>query len=126
MARVAHRSSRWLGLVLSGLCGICVVTLLGCASGATIGAVTATPAEFQDAEVSLRGTVTEIVTVPFARRSVFRLQDSTGAIWVLGVGDAPKRDDDRTVTGTVRTGITIGTRTFGVLLKELEREKDSP
>ena len=95
-------------------------TLAGCASSATIGSVTSSPADYSEREITLTGIVTDQASIPFVDRSVYRLQDASGSIWVLGAGDPPERNETRTVRGRVEKGLTIGTRTFGVLLKETE------
>ena len=104
------------------LASCCVVLLgaLGCSSRITIGAVAASPADYENRDVTLSGTVTDQLKVPFLDRSLYRLQDDTGTIWVSGFGDAPKRNEARTVRGSVQTGVTIATHTSGVLLKERE------
>ena len=102
------------------LCVGLVVCVLACSSGATIGAVVAAPQDYESREVTLTGIVTDQVSGPFVQRSLYRIQDESGTIWVLGVGSPPGRNESRTVRGTVEKGITLGTRTFGVLLKETE------
>lgn len=94
------------------------LTALGCSRVTDIGAVTRSPMDYRDKTVKVRGTVQETVKVPFVERSLYRLEDKTGEIWVLGRTDPPSRNEKRTVKGSVQPGITVGTRTFGVLLTE--------
>ncbi len=102
------------------LCVGLAVCALGCSSSATIGAVVAAPQDYESRQVTLTGIVTDQVSVPFVQRNLYRMQDDSGTIWVLGVGPPPGRNESRTVRGTVEKGIILGTRTFGVLLKETE------
>ncbi|MGQ9870154.1 hypothetical protein [Leptodesmis sp.] len=58
------------------------------------------PSQEKDAIVTLKGTVGD--HAPLLGGTVYRLQDSTGKIWVLTTGQAPAKGQEIIVTGTLR------------------------
>ena len=76
--------------------------------------------KFKDQEITLGGKVVETLTLPFIRKGAYQLDDGSGRIWVIPEGDVPARGDKVKVMGTVRAGVEIAGKNFGVVLMEGE------
>ncbi|MGQ9631478.1 MAG: OB-fold nucleic acid binding domain-containing protein [bacterium] len=74
---------------------ILTLTLAGCAY-TTIRALSEDPESHEGRQVRLSGRVTSVL--PGGK--VYRLDDGTGAIWVIAKGEPPQRGDFVTVEGT--------------------------
>ena len=73
---------------------------------------------YKDQQISIRGTVTETLTVPGVKIGVYQIKDSSGQIWVVSSGQIPKRGETVQVKGTVSTGIEVLGKKFGILIKQ--------
>ena len=96
--------------VVGGLIAI----LAGSASCAatTINQVMADPSRYRNQEVRISGTVADSFSA--ANRGVYRVQDSTGELWVYSDRGAPRTGAQVTVKGTIREGFNLGS--FGNLV----------
>ena len=73
---------------------------------------------YKDQQISIRGTVTETLTVPGVKIGVYQIKDSSGQIWVVSSGQIPKRGETVQVKGTVSTGIEVLGKKFGTVIKQ--------
>ncbi|MCJ2542479.1 hypothetical protein [Thermostichus vulcanus] len=105
-----------LGLVLGGASGCGQLARLGVGT-TPIATVAQNPS--QHSNVWIRGQVVNQVGV--FGQGVYELQDSSGSIWVITDKGIPAMNSTVTVRGKAQEGITVGGRSFGVSLTEVER-----
>jgi hypothetical protein len=79
----------------------------------TVNHVLADPARYANREVSLSGRVAESISV--TGRGFYRLEDSTGALWVLSTRGVPRKGATVKVKGKIRDGFDISA--LGGILK---------
>jgi len=96
---------------------------LNCAATMRIGEIKDAPNRFHNKKVTVNGTVDEAVTLPILGVGVYQLNDGTGTIWVKPKDRTPEKGDHVLVTGTVKVGITISGRSFGLILVESKSEE---
>jgi len=99
MSRFTHRFAAL--LLLAGA----AVGSTACASR-TINQVLADPGHFRNKQVKLSGSVVDSYSV--VGRGAYRLDDSTGELWILSDNGVPRRGARVTVKGTVREGFSLG------------------
>lgn len=88
-------------------------------AGPSITEITASPSEYAGRVVTVRGTVTESVSLPFVGAG-YRVMDQDGAkIAVLG-GDEPERGERVTVRGTVKA--PVDTRVASLVYLQAESD----
>ena len=103
MANTRH--PRRTGLML--LLGAMSLSALGCAT-TTISHVLAEPRKYtHNNDVSLKGHVTE--SVSFLGHGAYKLDDSTGTIWVISTHGVPRKGAQVKVSGKIRDVVDIGT-----------------
>jgi hypothetical protein len=89
--------------------------LTGCGT-VRIGRILDEPTRYRNRTVRVNGRVDAsfgaIVT------GVYRVDDGTGTIYVLSNRGVPRAGSSVTVKGTVQSGITVGTRSFGTSIRE--------
>jgi len=78
---------------------------MACAS-MTINRVLADPSRYNNREVQLSGSVVESFSV--ANRGAYRIEDSTGQLWVVSDNGTPRKGARVSVTGTVREAFNLG------------------
>ncbi len=97
---------------------------LGCAEGTTVAEINRDPGRFRDKQVSITGQV--VTSFGAAGEGAYQVDDGTGRIWVLTErGGVPGQGARVRVTGRVTTGVTFAGRSFGVVLRESERQTKS-
>lgn len=105
-----------LSLVLGGVTGCGQLARLGIGT-TPIATVAENPS--QHSNVWIRGRVMNQVGV--FGQGVYELQDNSGSIWVITDKGLPAMNSTVTVRGRAQEGITVGGRSFGVSLVEVER-----
>jgi len=98
--------------------------LIQCAATVRIGDIRNAPDQFHNKKVTLSGTVDETITLPILGVGVYQLNDGTGKIWVKPKEVVPDKGDQIMVTGTIKVGITISGRSFGLILIESKSEEN--
>jgi hypothetical protein len=100
---MTHRLSlRLLGMaVLSAS----LLGLTACASK-SINHILADPSRYANREVRVSGAVVESYSV--ASRGAYRIDDSTGQLWVVSDKGVPRKGARVTVKGTIRDGFNLG------------------
>ena len=96
--------------------------VLSCASTLKIDEIKDAPNRFHNKKVTVSGTVDETITLPILGVGVYQLNDGSGTIWVKPKDRTPEKGDHVLVTGTVKVGITISGRSFGLILVESKSE----
>ncbi len=93
--------------------------LLFTACGSTkISRILNNPVKYQNRNVKVDGTVTNSFGIPFAA-GLYQVQDETGRIYVLSNrGGVPTKGAHVNVSGKVTSGVTVGGRSYGTVLRE--------
>ncbi len=99
------------------------IVLIQCAASVRISDIRDNPSQFQNKKVTIGGTVDEALTLPILGVGVYQLNDGTGKIWVKPEGTVPEKGEDVMVTGTLKVGLTISGRSFGLILIESENDE---
>lgn len=99
-----------------------IILIFACATVIRISDIQKRPRQYHDNQITLSGYVGEVLTLPILGIGVYQLNDGTGKIWVKPVGDAPYKGDRVKVTGTIKVGLTISGKTFGLILIEKKKE----
>lgn len=102
---------------------ILIIVLIQCAASVRIGDIRNTPSRFHDKKVSISGTVDETITLPILGVGVYQLNDGTGKIWVKPKEMTAEKGERVRVTGTIKVGITISGRSFGMILIESKSDE---
>lgn len=109
--------------VYFGLILILFLSLVHCAATVRISDIKNSPNRFHDKKVTVSGTIDETVTLPILGVGVYQLNDGTGTIWVKPKESMPEKGDHVQVTGTVKVGLIISGRSFGLILIESKSEE---
>ncbi len=80
-----------------------VVLLAACAT--SVGRVTSDPSRYRNREVTISGTVVDSVSV--LGRGVYRVQDSSGSLWVASTQGVPREGARVKVKGRVQDGFDL-------------------
>ena len=97
-----------------------VFALSGCSWHIHISEINDRPQEYKDKQVSIKGKVVETLSIPFVQKGMYQMDDGSGKIWIVSQTRVPFRGEKVTVKGEVKTGVTIGKRTFGTVIVEKE------
>ncbi len=101
---------------------LCAISLWYCASTVRISDIRNAPNQYHNKRVTLSGTVDETITLPILGVGVYQLNDGSGTIWVKPKEMTVSKGDQVMVTGTIKVGITISGRSFGLILIESKEE----
>jgi len=102
---------------------ILVVVLIQCAASVRIGDIKNTPSRFHNKKVTLSGTVDETLTLPILGVGVYQLNDGSGTIWIKPKEMTAEKGARVRVTGTIKVGLTISGKSFGLILIESKSEE---
>lgn len=87
-----------------------------------IGDIVANPSRFDNAEVRVKGRVTNINKVPLLGLKLYTLRDDTGEITVVAAGDTlPALDSRVAIRARVETAAIVQGEALGLRLTEVER-----
>jgi len=90
-----------------GLAVLAVAAMVSAACAAkSVNQILADPGRYRDREVTVSGAVVD--SFSFANRGVYRIDDSTGALWVVSDKGVPRKGARVTVKGTIREGFNLG------------------
>jgi hypothetical protein len=98
---MAEHRRRWLPILALSL----AVVVASCATR-TINHVLADPGRYSNRQVTLSGYVADSYSI--GSRGVYRLEDRTGALWVVSDRGVPRRGARVRVRGVVRDGFNLG------------------
>lgn len=112
-------------LILSGLVVVIGLFAAGCPDRISIADIEANPTKYQNKEVAIAGTVKDsyginIPGTPF-RGGAYKVDDGTGAIWILTEEGVPTKGAQVGVKGIVGSGINWHGRNYGLGLYEKDR-----
>lgn len=94
-----------------------------CAASISIGEIKDSPQRFHNKKVTLNGVVDETITLPILGVGVYQLNDGTGKIWVKPETAIPEKGDRVRVSGTIKVGLTISGKSFGLILLESKEDE---
>ncbi len=101
-----------------------LLLLTACAGSRTkIGDIRTNPGEFNEKEVTVKGTVVQTYAVPFLKQSLVLIDDGTGEIWVKPVGKVPFKGEEISIKGVIKVGLTIANKNLGFIVIEGEKGK---
>lgn len=100
MKRNAWRRLLWTAVIAAGLMGSAA-----CATK-SINHILADPSRYSNREVRISGAVVESYSV--TNRGAYRIDDSTGQLWVVSDKGVPRKGARVTVRGTIRDGFNLG------------------
>ncbi len=100
-----------------------LILLVQCAALVRISDIRNDPNRFHNKKVTIGGTVDETITLPILGVGVYQLNDGTGKIWVKPAETVPEKGDKVRVSGTIKVGITISGRSFGLILIESKSDE---
>jgi hypothetical protein len=101
----------------------CALVLAGCPQGTTIADINRDPSRYAGKEVTILGNVVD--SFGALGQGAYQMDDGTGRIWVISEGfGVPSNGARVRVTGRVSTGVTLGSRSFGTVLRETQRRKN--
>ncbi len=105
---------------------IVFIFIATCASVVRVSDIKQRPREYHDKHITISGTVDDVITLPILGVGVYQIDDGSGQIWVKPSGDVPYKGDRVRVGGTIKVGIEISGKTFGLLLiEDSPQEKNS-
>jgi len=78
----------------------CLITMSGCNKATPIKEITDEPNVFLYKECVVHGRVTWVIDVPFVQKDLFKINDSTGEIWIYTERGAPPKNIEVQVQGT--------------------------
>ena len=106
---------------MGGVLLISVLLMFGCGWHTHISEINERPQQYKDKQVSVKGKVVETLSIPFVQKGLYQMDDGSGKIWVMSQERIPSRGEKVVVKGEVKTGFTIGDRTFGAVIVEGEK-----
>jgi len=77
-----------------------MIVLAGCSDAIPIEEITDAPEKFLYKQCVVEGRITWVIDVPFLQKDLFKINDSTGEIWVYTEKGAPPDDAEVEVRGT--------------------------
>lgn len=114
---IYHNIKNFYSSILIYCLAFILLLLTGC--GATkIGNLQDNLDKFENQQVTLSGEVVETLSIPFIHKGAYQIDDGTGKIWVVSSDNIPARGDKVRVTGTVKVGVEIAGKNFGMVLME--------
>jgi hypothetical protein len=97
-------TQRWTRAAMFVVVSVAAVFSAACASK-SVNEILADPSRYRDRDVSVSGDVEE--SFSFGNRGVYRVNDSTGQLWVVSDRGVPRKGARVKVTGRVREGFNM-------------------
>jgi hypothetical protein len=85
---------------------LAVATVATSCATRTVNHILADPSRYRDRQITLSGLVADSYSLGI--RGVYRLEDRSGAIWVVSDHGVPRRGARVKVRGVVREGFNLG------------------
>jgi hypothetical protein len=95
-----------------------ILLLCACAGGMKISELTADPGKYNDQKVTVKGKVVQVYALPVLAQSLAQINDGSGDLWVKPYKRVPAEGQEITVKGTVKIGLTLANKDFGVIVVE--------
>ena len=93
----------------------------GCIGQEKISTILQNPEKYEGKIVTIKGKVTEVLSIPLISQGFYKVEDNTGTIWVVTKTGAPSKGNEVTITGKVETAFKINEQSFGTIILEGER-----
>jgi len=111
-----------LPILVMGLVAVVAVLATGC-ERVKIADINADPARYANRDVGIEGTVVNALGA--FTEGVYEVDDGTGRIWVISGGRGiPTQGAKVRVSGRVNSGVVLGNRSFGTVLREKSRRAE--
>jgi len=99
-----------------------LILLSACAaSRVKIGEINKNPGKYNEESVVVKGKVVNAFGLPALGQGIAKIDDGTGEIWVRPSTGVPFEGENVRIKGTVKIGLTIAGRNYGVIVVEDER-----
>jgi len=98
-----------------------ILPLAGCGSD-KISDILANPDQYQGQEVTIKGTVGEILWLALLSKGAYEISDDSNTIWVTTTKEPPSKGSEVSVQGTVSTAVKIGEHSLGTVITETKRK----
>lgn len=97
-----------------------LITILavGCGSSMKISDIQAEPGKYNEKPVTVKGKVVQVFAVPIFGQSLVQIDDGTAEIWIKPYNRVPFEGEEITVKGTLKIGMTVANKNFGVIVVE--------
>ena len=95
-----------------------LILSFSCGGGLRIRDVSDNSEQYRNQEITLSGKVIETISIPLVTRGFFKMDDGSGEIWVRPVGNVPVKGENVKITGTLKIGLTVADKNFGLILVE--------
>lgn len=92
----------------------------GCPDRVNIGKIQANPSKYSNKEVVIAGRVTNSFGIALIG-GIYKLEDSTGSIWVVTNKGVPSKGAEVGLKGRVQEGLNYSGRNYGLGVVEQER-----
>ena len=110
---------------LSGLVVLAGLLATACPERTNIGSIEANPSRYQNKEVVIAGTVRDSygVNIPGTRvrGGAYKIDDGTGAIWVVTEDAVPSKGAQIGVRGIIGNGVNWNGKNYGLGIYEKDR-----
>ena len=114
---------------LSGALAAVALLTLACPDRTSIGDIEANPSKYQNKEVVIAGTVKDSygINIPLTpmRGGAYKIDDGTGAIWVLTEEGVPTKGAQVGVKGIIGNGVNWHGKNYGLGIYEKDRRSQS-
>ncbi len=97
---------------------ICIFILgLNCSmSSVSISDIKGSPEEYRGQDVTVKGVIDEIISIPLVNIRVFNLKGYDDSIWIIGKAPATE-GSEVVVKGTVDIAVRIADQNFGTVIR---------
>jgi hypothetical protein len=113
-------------LLLLTAVAACVLFATGCPERTSIADIEANPSKFENKQVAIAGTVKDSygVSIPGTpvRGGAYKIDDGTGAIWVVTEDSVPTKGARIGVKGRVGSGVQWSGKNYGLGMYEESRK----
>jgi hypothetical protein len=92
---------------------------VSCTAVTKISDVLANKSNYEGKEITIKGTVGESIWV--SEKGVYKLDDSSGTIWVIATEPPPKQGQSITTKGKIQSAFTLLGQSYGTVLVESKR-----
>jgi len=113
--------SKVLRSILTSILFVSLIMVYGCAERASIGKIKSDPLQYENKQVTIRGTVGETLWFAVLTKGGYQLGDDSGTIWVITNRPPPQKGSIVTSKGTVSTAVKLGDTTLGTVINEEKR-----
>lgn len=103
----------------------CVMIAAGCPERKSIADIEADPGRYQNKEIAIAGVVRDSYGVSIPGTGIgggaYKVDDGTGAIWVITEGSVPAKGAEIGVKGVIGSGVNWKGRNYGLGMYEKDR-----